>query len=142
MVERRGRYGDWEVDTIIGKGQKQAIVSLTERRARFTLLAKVQTREAETVRQAVTRLLTPVANRVHTITADNGKEFAEHETIAEALEAADQDRRRAAEVLDIGLSTLYRKVKDYGLQGTEEAGSIGKLSRVSRPSARAASRPE
>lgn len=87
VVERRGRYGDWEVDTIIGKGQKQAIVSLTERRARFTLLAKVQTREAKTVGQAVTQLLTPVANWVHTITADNGKEFAEHETIAQALEA-------------------------------------------------------
>ena len=87
MVERRGRYGDWEVDTIIGKGQKQAIVSLTERRARFTLLAKVQTREAKTVGQAVTQLLAPVANWVHTITADNGKEFAEHETIAQALEA-------------------------------------------------------
>ena len=87
VVERRGRYGDWEVDTIIGKGQKQAIVSLTERRARFTLLAKVQTREAKTVGQAVTQLLTPVANWVHTITADNGKEFAEHEMIAQALEA-------------------------------------------------------
>ena len=87
MVERRGRYGDWEADTIIGKGQKQAIVSLTERRARLTLLVKVQTREAKTVGQAMTRLLWPVANRVHTITADNGKEFAEHETIAEDLEA-------------------------------------------------------
>ncbi len=87
VVERRGRYGDWEADTIIGKGQKQAIVSLTERRARLTLLAKVHTREAKTVGQAMTQLLTPVANRVHTITADNGKEFAEHETIAKDLEA-------------------------------------------------------
>ena len=87
VVERRGRYGDWEADTIIGKGQKQAIISLTERKARLTLLAKVQTREAKTVGQAVRQLLTPVADRVHTITADNGKEFAEHETIAKALEA-------------------------------------------------------
>ncbi len=87
VVERRGRYGDWEADTIIGKGQKQAIISLTERKARPTLLAKVQTREAKTVGQAVRQLLTPVADRVHTITADNGKEFAEHETIAKALEA-------------------------------------------------------
>jgi IS30 family transposase len=87
VVERRSRYGDWEVDTIIGKGHKQAIVSLTERRARLTLLAKVQTREAKTVGQAAVQLLTPVADRVHTITADNGKEFAEHEMIAQALEA-------------------------------------------------------
>jgi IS30 family transposase len=87
VVERRGRYGDWEADTIIGKGQKQAIISLTERKARLTLLAKVQTREAKTVGQAVRQLLTPVADRVHTITADNGKEFAEHETTAKALEA-------------------------------------------------------
>jgi DNA-binding NtrC family response regulator len=34
--------------------------------------------------------------------------------IAETLKAVGDDRRRAAEILQIGLSTLYRKVKQYG----------------------------
>lgn len=45
IVERRTRLGDWELDTIIGKGHKQAIVSLTERKSRLALIAKVATKE-------------------------------------------------------------------------------------------------
>jgi IS30 family transposase len=87
IVERRTRLGDWELDTIIGKGHKQAIVSLTERKSRPALIAKVPTKEAEGVKEAVLRLLTPLSEHVHTITSDNGKEFARHEAIAESLNA-------------------------------------------------------
>ena len=87
IVERRQRLGDWELDTVIGKGKQQALVSLTERKARLTLLAKVSNRKAETVRDAITTLLEPLSTRVHTLTSDNGKEFAEHEAIAESLAA-------------------------------------------------------
>jgi IS30 family transposase len=82
IVEERQRHGDWEVDTIIGKRHRQAIVTLTERKSRFSLLAKVEQRTAEQVGEAVIGLLQPVADRLHTLTADNGKEFAEHERIA------------------------------------------------------------
>ncbi len=87
IVERRARLGDWELDTIIGKGHKQAIVSLTERKSRLALIAKVPSKEAEGVKQAVLKLLAPLSNQVHTLTSDNGKEFAQHEAIAEALDA-------------------------------------------------------
>ena len=87
IVERRTRLGDWELDTIIGKRHKQAIVSLTERKSRLSLIAKVPTKEAESVKNAVLALLSPLSAYVHTITSDNGKEFARHEAIAEALEA-------------------------------------------------------
>ena len=40
IVDRRCRIGDWELDTIIGKGHKQAIVSLTERKSRLTLIER------------------------------------------------------------------------------------------------------
>ena len=45
-----------------------------------------------------------------------GMSMAEIEktAIAETLKAVGDDRRRAAEILQIGLSTLYRKVKQYG----------------------------
>jgi IS30 family transposase len=85
IVDQRQRIGDWEVDTIVGKGHHQAIVTLTERKSRLALLRKVDRRTAELVSDAMIELLQPVAERVHTITGDNGKEFAEHERIAQEL---------------------------------------------------------
>lgn len=87
MVDNRSRLGDWELDTIIGKGHKQAIVSITERKSRLTLIQKVERKTASNVTRAILKLLKPIAGRVHTLTSDNGKEFADHETIAKGLGA-------------------------------------------------------
>ena len=84
-VDSRSRVGDWEADTIVGKGHQQAIVSRTERHSKLTLLAKVEHATAEAVEAAITRLLKPLAARVHTITSDNGREFARHQQIAAKL---------------------------------------------------------
>lgn len=88
VVEQRERLGDWEVDTLVGKGQCGALVSLVERKSRFTLMQPVYQRLADLVSQAMISLLSPFADLVHTITGDNGKEFANHAQIAEALKAA------------------------------------------------------
>ena len=85
IVNSRKRLGDWEVDTMIGKRHKQAIVTLTERKSRLTLLGKVTQRTAQAVQDRILRLLLPVADKVHTLTSDHGKEFASHEQIAEML---------------------------------------------------------
>jgi IS30 family transposase len=85
IVEQRQRIGDWEVDTIVGKGHHQAIVTLIERKSRFALLRKVERRTADQVRNALIDLLQPVSDRLHTLTADNGKEFAEHEKVIQEL---------------------------------------------------------
>ncbi len=87
-VEARTRVGHWEGDTIIGARHRQAIVSLVERKSRYTLLTKVERKTAHLVGQAVTGLLKPFKARVHSLTTDNGKEFAEHQTIARKLDAA------------------------------------------------------
>lgn len=87
IVDSRRRLGDWEADTIVGKGRRQAIVTLTERRSRLGLLKKVDGNTAQQVGDAVIELLKPLAARTYTITSDNGKEFAHHERIAESLEA-------------------------------------------------------
>jgi IS30 family transposase len=87
IAQQRQRIGDWEVDTIVGKGHHQAIVTLTERKSRFALLRKVERRTANQVCDALVDLLQPIADRVHTITADNGKEFAEHEKVSQELKA-------------------------------------------------------
>lgn len=85
VVNGRKRLGDWEVDTMIGKGQKPVMVTLTERKSRFTLLGKVPQRTAQVVQDQIHRLLLPVVDQVHTLTSDHGKEFAHHEQIAEML---------------------------------------------------------
>ena len=87
IVEDRTRLGDWELDTIIGKGRRQVLVSLTERTSRLALIAKVRNKEAEGVTHAILKLLAPLSEHVYTLTADNGKEFAQHEAIAKALNA-------------------------------------------------------
>jgi IS30 family transposase len=86
IVEQRQRIGDWEVDTIVGKGHHQGIVTLIERKSRFALLSKVEQRTADQVSKAMIDLLLPVSDHLHTITADNGKEFAEHERVAHELQ--------------------------------------------------------
>jgi IS30 family transposase len=86
IVTQRKRLGDWEVDTVFGKDHKQALVTLTERKSRFTLLGKVSQRTAQAVQVQICRLLQPVQDKVHTLTSDHGKEFAHHEQIAQRLQ--------------------------------------------------------
>ena len=87
IVEARSRIGDWEADTIIGKNHRQAIVSVVERKSGFTLIRKVERKTAQAVTEAMTGLLKPYRSKVHTVTSDNGREFAGHEEIAAALKA-------------------------------------------------------
>lgn len=84
IVEQRTRLGDWEVDLIVGKGQQGAVITLTERKSRFTLMRKVLSKQAELVAQAIIDLLSWVEH-LKTITADNGKEFANHLHISRQL---------------------------------------------------------
>jgi len=60
-------------------------VTLVERKSRFLRMKKVESRTKDAVTQAVIDLLTDYP--VHTITFDNGKEFAGHEEISQALGA-------------------------------------------------------
>lgn len=87
IVAERSRFGDWEADLVIGAGQKQALVTLNERTSRYSLIAHVPFKTAQAVSDAMISLLTPFAANVHTLTTDNGKEFAQHERIAGALNA-------------------------------------------------------
>jgi len=86
VVDARSRIGDWEADTIVGRGQRGGILSLVERRSRYCVLQKVETKSAATVADAVCKSLLPVRDKVLTITSDNGIEFVHHQTIAKALD--------------------------------------------------------
>ena len=80
-VEKRERLGDWESDLILGKGHQGVMVTLTERKSRFTLVRKVASKSADLVAQAMIDLLSWVQH-LETITSDNGKEFAAHQMIS------------------------------------------------------------
>ena len=87
IVDKKTRIGDWEIDTIIGKNRKDSVVSIVERKSKFTLLKKIRARTAEQVTRVAIRALKPFLSHVHTITGDNGSEFAYHEKISEKLKA-------------------------------------------------------
>lgn len=82
IVDRRGRYGDWEGDTIVGANRRGGAVTLVERKSRYLLLGRAVDLKAATVRRSTVALYrtTPAALR-KTLTLDNGKEFAEHQQL-------------------------------------------------------------
>lgn len=86
IVEKRTRLGDLEIDTVIGKGHQGGLVTIVDRASRFTFIQRLDNKQADTVHAATVALLQPVADHLHTITADNGKEFAQHEQIAADLD--------------------------------------------------------
>lgn len=87
VVDEKSRLGDWELDTIIGRKHKGAIVSMVERYSKLTRLAKVRRKTAFEVKEALVYKLDDVTDCVHTMTSDNGKEFACHIELASRLGA-------------------------------------------------------
>lgn len=87
VVDRKSRIGDWEGDTVIGKGHQGALVTLVERKSRYTLARRVSAKQACQVGNAIIELLRPHRVCCHTLTFDNGKEFADHAFIASCLGA-------------------------------------------------------
>jgi IS30 family transposase len=87
IVASKGRFGDWEADTIVGARHQGGILSAVERKSKLTRLRKLATKGAAEMKDNSIELLAPLAAKVHTITVDNGKEFCEHELIAAGLQA-------------------------------------------------------
>ncbi len=87
IVDDKERLGDWEIDLVIGKNHSSALVTIVERKTSFTLSVRIDNKSAETVTAATIKLLELYKEAVLTITADNGKEFAYHEKMTEALNA-------------------------------------------------------
>jgi len=86
VVERRHRYGDWEVDLITGCRGGGYLLSLYERKSRTGILVKLLSKDADDTAVAIIAALKGL--RVHTITYDNGLEFAGHQQVSDALDAA------------------------------------------------------
>ena len=86
-INNKERVGDWEIDTIVGKDNKGAIVTIAERATAFVLIAKLNGKNAQELAKAVVKLMMPFKDLVHSITSDNGTEFAMHKYISKKLGA-------------------------------------------------------
>ena len=87
IVEAKTRVGDWELDSIIGAKHQGAITSIVERKTKLTRLVLLKSPTAEATHKGIVACLKPLAEYVHTLTSDNGKEFAHHQTISQKLGA-------------------------------------------------------
>ena len=88
IINNKERFGDWEIDTIIGEGNRGAIVTIVERQTGFLFMKKLsEGKVAKGLAVAVVDMLLPYKSVIHSITADNGTEFAEHKLIAKKLDA-------------------------------------------------------
>jgi transposase, IS30 family len=89
IVDKLGRWGDWESDTIVGRGHRGAIASHVERRSKYTILALLPDMASKTFNTKSVAAFQRHQKRqslpLHTLTTDNGKEFAGHEWLAERL---------------------------------------------------------
>ena len=85
IANARGRVGDWEADTIIGKNHKGAVVTMDERKTKLRVAVPLPGKKAKAVKKAMVSSLKPLKKFVKTITYDNGKEFVEHEAVAKYL---------------------------------------------------------
>ena len=85
IVGLKTRLGDWEGDTVIGKGHQGVLLTLVERCSRYSVAALLENKQADGVAAAINRLLLPHKDKCHTLTFDNGLEFAKHADISACL---------------------------------------------------------
>jgi len=85
IVEEKKRLGDFEIDTIVGKGRKGAIVTMVDRTSMYVKLSVPCSKNSNIVANEIKRVLYPYKKKIHTITTDNGLEFSGHKDISKAL---------------------------------------------------------
>lgn len=87
IVDQKTRLGDWEADMMIGKNHKGALLTIVERKTKLTFITKLSQKTSEATQHALCAALKPLQEHVHTITTDNGKEFAGHAKTSITLDA-------------------------------------------------------
>lgn len=85
IIEDKMRIGDIEGDTIISKNKKSALLTLVDRKTLYTHIVKLEGKHDDKLADATIQCLKPITDSLHSLTLDNGLEFAKHEKIAETL---------------------------------------------------------
>jgi len=86
VVEEKKRVGDVEMDLVIGRGHSGVLLTINDRATGMLKMALLQSKEAGAVQAKAVELLADWKPLLHTITTDNGKEFAYHQKVADLLE--------------------------------------------------------
>jgi IS30 family transposase len=84
-VDLKSRFGDLEIDTMVGRNHQGAILTVVDRHTKFLWAKFIGRNTAENIRRAMRELLKNM--KLKTITSDNGLEFSWHEKISEDLKA-------------------------------------------------------
>jgi IS30 family transposase len=83
-IEKRGSVGHWEIDTVVGKGAPDCVTTLVERKTGYALIGKLADRSMLATSQRTKTLIRRAPDQFKTITADNGTEFHDYESIERA----------------------------------------------------------
>ena len=86
-VETRREIGHWEIDTVMGAGSRDCIVSLVERKTGLLLIGKLADRTTASLNRRVIRLIRRDEGAFETVTADNGTEFHDYRRIEQGTGA-------------------------------------------------------
>ena len=86
IINNKERFGDWEIDLIVGKENKGAILTCVERQTGFFMMKKLlHGKDAKGLADELIEMFIPYKSNIKSITSDNGSEFAHHELIAKKL---------------------------------------------------------
>ena len=88
IVALKDRFGDLEMDTVLGKNHKGAILTINARATKLCWIKLLTGRESKPLTKRVIEVLTPLQSMIQTITVDNGKEFTLHKEITQQLKVA------------------------------------------------------
>lgn len=114
------RLGDWEMDLIVGKGQKSAILTLCERSRNYLIMERLPYgKNPDKVAEMVTRLLWPYRKNVLTITTDNGTEFCAHKEIAQKLNTTVYFADSYASWQKGAIENMNKLIRQYIPKGTD-----------------------
>ncbi len=78
VVDARSRFGDWEGDTVIGKGRRGGLVTLAGRKSRALLAGRIARKAKAETADALRRITKGLEGIIDTITVEAGREFADH----------------------------------------------------------------
>jgi transposase, IS30 family len=85
IVECKERFGDLEIDLVIGANHKGALLTINDRATGMLKMRYIESKEAKVIENNTIEILDEWMPFIHTITSDNGKEFTNHREIAEGL---------------------------------------------------------
>ena len=92
VINNRERFGDWELDTVVSttKGKHQCLMTLTDRKIRFEIIAKLESKTKEEVIKKIKEIKSIIKNNLNdiikSISTDNGTEFSAWKEIQKILD--------------------------------------------------------